>query len=150
MVWKPRVELAKRAGELAREKHPDGYNKAQLIEASREVFGGWGQKVLSPTYTPLRTEEDVDHMRNAMALIDGRYPLGMTDCEVIGINGDCGMDCPVFRAGNCGEPGDLLAFVPDDGVLTTAEKLEILEMYGQTDGARLTDPAQAGGPGGGR
>jgi len=34
---------------------------------------------------------------------DGGYPLGMSDCYVVGINGSCGLECPVFTRGDCGE-----------------------------------------------
>lgn len=43
--------------------------------------------------------EDVGHLRNTMAR--GNYPLGMTDCEVVGINGNCGEECPVLLSGMC-------------------------------------------------
>lgn len=26
---------------------------------------------------------------------------GMTDCELVGISGSCGPDCPVLKAGHC-------------------------------------------------
>ena len=31
-------------------------------------------------------------------LANGR---GMTNCELVGISGDCGLDCPVLLAGEC-------------------------------------------------
>lgn len=52
-----------------------------------------------PIYTPIKTEQDVDDLRNSMAC--GNYPLGMTDCEAVGINGDCGSNCPVLLRGEC-------------------------------------------------
>ena len=39
------------------------------------------------------------HLRNTLA--QGNYPLTMTDCEVVGINGDCGENCPVSVRGEC-------------------------------------------------
>jgi hypothetical protein len=47
----------------------------------------------------VETKRDIADARNAMAR--GNYPLGMTDCEVCGINGQCGMHCPVFKDGEC-------------------------------------------------
>ena len=32
---------------------------------------------------------------------------GMTDCMVVGISGECGETCPVFKLGNCEEPQDI-------------------------------------------
>ena len=29
---------------------------------------------------------------------------GMTQCEIVGISGNCGNECPVFLAGECEEP----------------------------------------------
>ncbi len=53
----------------------------------------------SAIYTPIKDSQDIEDLRNNMAC--GNYPLGMTDCEVVGINGDCGISCPVFQSGNC-------------------------------------------------
>lgn len=103
MSYSAKRELIKYAAKLAKEKHPEGFNKAQLIEASKEVFGGHAANPLKP----VRTEEDIGNKRNAMALIDGNYPLGMSDCFVVGINGGCGFDCPVFLRLDCEEPGEL-------------------------------------------
>jgi len=97
-------ELAKRAGEIASTKHPGGYSKAQLIASSKEVFGGFGAN----PHKRIESMDDVAQKRNAMALIDGHYPLGMSDCETIGISGQCNMDCPVFLSGDCGEPQEFL------------------------------------------
>lgn len=46
-------------------------------------------------------EREVEQQRNAMAFGDGRYPVGMSDCYVIGISGGCGLTCPVFMARKC-------------------------------------------------
>ena len=43
-------------------------------------------------YRKLSSREEINNLRNEMA--KGNYPLSMTDCEVSGINGDCGIDCP--------------------------------------------------------
>jgi len=52
-----------------------------------------------PLYRKLGGQRDIDRLRNEMAR--GNYPLGMTDCEVVGINGDCGPECPVALRGEC-------------------------------------------------
>lgn len=100
MTWNPTERLAHYAHEKARRKHSAGYSKAELVAASTEVFGGFGA-------TPrkvARTEGDIDHCRNAMALIDGHYGLGMNDCEVVGLSGGCGPVCPVLIRGECDTP----------------------------------------------
>ena len=51
----------------------------------------------------LKNEDDVAVQRNIMAFGNGNYPLSMTDCEVIGISGGCGDDCPVYKRGECKE-----------------------------------------------
>ena len=57
-------------------------------------------------YTPIRNEQDVEDLRNSMAC--GNYPLSMTDCEVIGINGDCGSRCPVLLRDECEYQDEML------------------------------------------
>ena len=99
-MFSEKAELVKRAVKIAKERHPDGFNKAQLIEASKEVFGGYS---VNPG-KPITTMEDVSNMGNHMAYIDGHYPVGMSGCYVIGINGGCGVDCLVFGEGDCNEP----------------------------------------------
>lgn len=59
-----------------------------------------------PIYTPIRNEQDVEDLRNSMAC--GNYPLTMTDCEVIGINGDCGSNCPVLLREECEYQDEML------------------------------------------
>ena len=94
-------EIVKRASVIAKERHPNGYNKKQLIECSKEVFGG---RTGTPTdYRAVKTEEDITNQRNAMVYVDGHYPASISDCYVVGINGDCGLECPVFRRGDCVE-----------------------------------------------
>ena len=34
-------------------------------------------------------------------MIKGNYPASISDCEVVGINGDCGKNCPVYLRGDC-------------------------------------------------
>ena len=38
-------------------------------------------------------------------LANGR---GMDDCYLVGINGDCGLDCPVLLDGNCETEDEML------------------------------------------
>lgn len=100
MPWHPTERLAHYAHEAARRKHPAGYGKAKLVAASKEVFGGFG----AAPRTVVRSEDDIDHSRNALALVDGHYPLGMTGCEVVGLSGGCGPTCPVLSRGECDTP----------------------------------------------
>lgn len=99
MTWNPKTELVKKALKIAREEHENGFNKAQLIEASKKVYGGFGA---NPSKA-IKTMEDVSNAGNAMAHIDGHYPVGMSSCFVVGINGGCGYECPVFLSGDCDE-----------------------------------------------
>ena len=102
MAWNPDVELLKAAKKIADKKHPNGYAKKQLVDASKEVNCGFSTSKLKK----IKTMEDVGHIKNHMASIDGHYPLSMTGCEVVGINGGCGFDCPVFLDFGCKELGD--------------------------------------------
>lgn len=52
-------------------------------------------------YTQIKTIKDVTRIKKA--LNKGNYPLGMSDCETVGINGDCGYECPIFLNGECHE-----------------------------------------------
>ncbi|NOY72413.1 MAG: hypothetical protein GXP14_08550 [Gammaproteobacteria bacterium] len=104
-MWSEKRELVKHAANLAKEKHPEGFNKQQLIDASKEVFGGYSA---NPS-KPIKTMEDVNNMGNHMAQVDGHYPVGMSGCYVVGLNGGCGIDCPVFKEGECGEPQEFEA-----------------------------------------
>lgn len=97
MTWNPKTELAKRAATIAKKKHPNGFNKKQLIDASHEVFGGFSTN----PFKEVKTLEDVSNMGNHMAQIDGHYPVGMSGCEIVGISGNCGIDCPVLLNGDC-------------------------------------------------
>ncbi len=54
----------------------------------------WAGLKRSPWYIPIETGRDIEDCRNWMAR--GNYPLGITDCEVCSINGDCGPDCPAL------------------------------------------------------
>ena len=122
MTFSPRIELATRAAEIAKEKHGGSFNKKQLIEASKEVFGGYG----SDPRKPIKTMEDVSHAGNAMAFIDGHYPAGMSGCYVVGLNGGCGYECPVFKDGECDELGD---FTLEDFKLSDEYDERVAECY---------------------
>jgi len=53
----------------------------------------------------------------------------MTQCEMTGMLGECGLDCPVFLLGDCGEPDELLEILRTDNDFTGKEKQEILSYY---------------------
>jgi hypothetical protein len=47
-------------------------------------------------YHKISTETQINAARNAM-VADGHFGAGMSDCDVVGINGNCGPDsCPVY------------------------------------------------------
>ena len=48
----------------------------------------------------ITTQKELDSQRLNFERM-GCYPLSMTDCEVVGIRGDCGKDCPVLHDGRC-------------------------------------------------
>jgi hypothetical protein len=83
-------------------------NKAQLIKIRTEreklKYGKWASSTIDKPVNPILYQkieqpEDIAHLRNTM--VRGNYPLSMTDCEVVGINGDCGSSCPVLLNDNC-------------------------------------------------
>lgn len=126
-MFNPKTELVKKASEIAHEKYPDGFNKSQLIECSNEIYGGFGITQTNPlAHKKIETMQDVSDMGNAMAQIDGRYPVGMSGCEVVGINGGCGGECPVYLDGECGVPGEMFC----DEMSVDEKKLH-LELYGE-------------------
>jgi len=126
MSWNPKAELAKRAHDIAKKKHPKGFNKGQLIKCSKEVFGGFGETQANALiHKPIKTMEDVNNMGNAMAQIDGHYPVGMSGCYVVGLNGGCGLDCPVYLEGECDEPGEMV-----NDSMSRDEKERHVELYG--------------------
>lgn len=125
-MWNPTQELVKKANEIAKEKHPEGYNKLQLIECSKEVYGGYGAAQINPLASrKMTTMEDVGNMGNAMAFIDGGYPVGMSGCYVVGINGGCGIECPVYLNAECGCPDEMLPHLQGD------ELAAHIELYGE-------------------
>ncbi len=125
-MWNPKTELAKKAVIIAKEKHPGGFNKRQLIDASKEVYGGFGETQVNPLITKkMATMEDVNNMGNAMAHIDGHYPVGMGTCMIVGINGGCGLECPAYLSGECENDGEMYH---DD--MTDEEKSLHNDIYG--------------------
>jgi hypothetical protein len=53
-------------------------------------------------YSLIQTEADITAARDRMSA--KYYPVDMEDCEVVGINGDCGEYCPVLLRGLCSCP----------------------------------------------
>ncbi len=124
-LFNSKQELIKRAAEIAKKKHPAGFNKKDLILASEEVFDGYGVAQLNTIRKPVKTMEDVSNMGNAMAHIDGRYPVGMDGCHVVGINGGCGRDCPVYLEGDCEEYEEFASEFEND-----EQERQYIELYG--------------------
>lgn len=124
-MFNSKIELVKKAIEIAKKEHPEGFNKSQLISASKKVYGGFGEaQIPGNVRKPIKTMEDVGNAGNAMAQIDGHYPVGMSGCYVVGINGGCGLDCPVYLDGDCGEPQEF------EGAFSSgAEETRHIELY---------------------
>ena len=68
---------------------------------------------------PPKTAREVNDTRLVMA--QGNYPLGISDCYVVGIAGGCGSECPVFQSGQC----EIVEEGLDDGAFTRGECIEI-------------------------
>jgi hypothetical protein len=123
MIFNSKQELVKESVKIAKEKYPKGFNKKQLIECSYDLNGGFSIN----QNKKINTLQDANHMRNHMVKIDGHYPASISDCFVIGINGDCGIDCPVFMSGKCGEPQE---FDPENVILELGdEAISVMEFY---------------------
>lgn len=56
-------------------------------------------KLMGPLHKPIKDQQDIDETRNLMSKLN--YPVSMTDCEVVGIHGYCGKDCPVAKREEC-------------------------------------------------
>jgi len=56
-------------------------------------------KLFGHKHKPIENQRDINITRELMA--EGNYPLSMTDCEVVGIHGYCGKECPVAQRGEC-------------------------------------------------
>ena len=72
------------------------------------------------------TEEEANTRRTSMATY-GNYPLGMTDCDVIGISGGCGQECCQFLRGECIEPWEIIEEIKLHQPLTDDMDLLIIE-----------------------
>lgn len=113
-MWNSKTELAKKSLELAKMENPDNFRKSDVIACSKEVYGGFGHAVAYRIHKPIKSMKDVHDMGNAMANIDGHYPVGMPGCYVVGLNGDCGIECPVYLEGDCNEPKEMIELLETD------------------------------------
>lgn len=90
------------ASDLARKKYPNGFNKAQLIECAEEIeslkYGKFSPLTLGRSEPS--SEEEVHQLGNVMAAC-GNYPVGMSPCWILGINGNCGSDIALELCGKC-------------------------------------------------
>lgn len=57
-------------------------------------------------YKEISSQEDIDKTRRKMVNV-GNYPPDISDCYVVGINGDCGASCPVLKRGECPDVPDM-------------------------------------------
>ena len=116
-MWSPQRELVKHAVIIATDKHPNGFNKRELIDSSREVFGGYA---VNPNKS-VKTHKEASSYANFLSEIDGGYPRGLSTCFAVGLSGNCGVDCEQFTDGHCEEPqefnlDDILDVHGDEGV----------------------------------
>lgn len=131
-MWNLKQELVKKSVQIAKEKYPDGFNKNQLIECSEEVYGGFATN----PFKELKTMDDVRNKGNYFSEIDGHYPRGMSGCYVVGLSGGCGVECPVFRQGDCKEVGGLaeaLMECLEEDEISEPEFIKITLMYQHDD-----------------
>lgn len=105
-----RISLIRKA---AKGLHPSINVAVKILHTERpQLFHGVKSKSEctkeGPTsiYVPIKNKQDVEDLRNNMAC--GNYPLSMTDCEVVGINGDCGSRCPVLLRDDCEYQDEML------------------------------------------
>lgn len=90
--------LLKLSIEEAKRKYPNGFNKTQLVDVSKRIQKKY--KIINPiVFGKIENDDDIIKQRNNM--IEGNYPASISDCEVVGINGDCGKKCPVYLRGDC-------------------------------------------------
>ena len=96
--------LVEEAFKIAEKKHPGGFTKLDLIDCSKDAFGGYavnqGKK--------LKTKKDIYDKGNYFSHIDGHYPAGMSSCYVVGLSGGCGYTCPVFMRGECETQAEMI------------------------------------------
>jgi hypothetical protein len=130
MAWDAKQKLVQEALKIVTKEHPEGFNKSQLIESSKKVNGEFSDIMIKGGYKPVRTHEDINNLANHMANIDGHYPVGLSDCFVVGINGDCGFRCPVFLDGNCKNMNDMTQKeIMDSEELDSQQKHDLIETY---------------------
>jgi len=75
---------------------------------SEKIFHTGPAHVFNPT--PTSAEEALAH-GNALAA-SGNYPVGTSGCFNVGISGGCGIDCYLFKDGDC-DVDDPVAFIPE-------------------------------------
>jgi hypothetical protein len=63
-------------------------------------------RYIEPFFDMPKTRDEVNAKRNNMA--QGNYPLSMTDCEVVGISGLCGLECCVYQDAECHDPEEFI------------------------------------------
>lgn len=100
--------LIKKSIESLKSKGVNNFTKKDLINESSTIDGGRQPNF----YEKIKSEEDIINQRYVMVNQDGHYPAGISDCEVVVINGDCGIKCPVFLRGDC-RVEDLESFVEE-------------------------------------
>ena len=84
-------------------------NKQNICAAAGKVLGGFGSAYAGLSGMPsIDSDEHVEFARGAMAIIDGNYPLSMSECEIIGISGGCGPSCHALATGRCPCEGEML------------------------------------------
>lgn len=59
------------------------------------------------------------------------------NCFDIGMAGNCGLDCPIFREGNCENVGE---FVDEVKELDLIEFMEFCDLYEEFLGQRILPP----------
>lgn len=92
------------AVDRVRKRYPDGFSKKDLIKCHREVedetYGKFGSGGPGLGVARIVTREDLSHAHNAL-VATGSYPASMSECEVVGLSGNCGDACPLFQRGGC-------------------------------------------------
>lgn len=68
----------------------------------------------------MKALHDLEAFSRTVNDLDDRMPKGRSRCFDIGISGGCGVYCPAFLDGECGEPQE----IPSQ---------EIIEAHGQED-----------------
>lgn len=99
--------------------------KARMREVERAKYGKWASNKIDRPVNPaaffhdVETPEDIGHLRNVMAR--GNYPASISDCFVVGINGNCGGGCPVLKRGECETQDEMEAELSDEDRAALAE-----------------------------